>query len=168
MKALSNLVCLLIALIILASCATIISKSEYPVHFTCSPDQANITVRDANNMVVFTGTTPTTAVLPAGGGYFKGQDYMVTFEKEGYISTTVPIQRSIDGWYIGGNILLGGLIGWLIVDPATGAMWTLTSEVATVLQPLESKLYEEGSIVVTTIDRIPPELHDQMIRIDTE
>lgn len=30
----------------------------------------------------------------------------------------------MNGWYIG-NLLFGGIIGLLIVDPATGAMWTL-------------------------------------------
>jgi hypothetical protein len=30
----------------------------------------------------------------------------------------------VDGWYFG-NLLFGGLIGLLIVDPATGAMYKL-------------------------------------------
>jgi len=33
----------------------------------------------------------------------------------------------VNGWYFG-NILLGGLIGMLIVDPATGAMYRLDSD----------------------------------------
>ncbi|MDY5520178.1 hypothetical protein, partial [Campylobacter lanienae] len=27
-----------------------------------------------------------------------------------------------------GNFIFGGLLGWLIVDPATGAMWNLKPE----------------------------------------
>jgi len=34
----------------------------------------------------------------------------------------------VGGWYIAGNILVGGLIGWFIVDPITGAMWNLEPE----------------------------------------
>lgn len=30
----------------------------------------------------------------------------------------------MDGWYVG-NIIFGGLIGLLLVDPITGAMWKL-------------------------------------------
>ena len=30
----------------------------------------------------------------------------------------------LNGWYIG-NVVFGGLIGLLIVDPETGAMWRL-------------------------------------------
>lgn len=36
-------------------------------------------------------------------------------------------------WYIGGNLLFGGLIGWLIVDPASGAMWHFDPEQVSVL-----------------------------------
>ena len=30
------------------------------------------------------------------------------------------------GWYLVGNFFMGGLIGYLIIDPLTGAMWNLT------------------------------------------
>jgi hypothetical protein len=40
----------------------------------------------------------------------------------------------MDGWYIG-NILFGGVIGFLIVDPATGAMWKLGDPVYGNLAP---------------------------------
>ena len=34
----------------------------------------------------------------------------------------LEITPDFNGWYIG-NILFGGLIGMIIVDPATGDMW---------------------------------------------
>jgi len=34
------------------------------------------------------------------------------------------VKCSLNGWYFG-NIIFGGLIGLLIVDPATGAMYRL-------------------------------------------
>ena len=55
-------------------------------------------------------------------GYFSGKKYTVKISKEGYAVQTITVDTTPNGWYIGGNILLGGLIGWLIVDPATGAM----------------------------------------------
>ena len=36
----------------------------------------------------------------------------------------VQIQGKLDGWYFG-NLLFGGLIGMVIVDPITGAMYRL-------------------------------------------
>jgi hypothetical protein len=32
---------------------------------------------------------------------------------------------TVNGWYVG-NVILGGMIDLLVVNPATGAMWTLT------------------------------------------
>ncbi|KGQ53534.1 hypothetical protein IO44_11000, partial [Gallibacterium anatis str. Avicor] len=40
----------------------------------------------------------------------------------------VNVTPKIDGWYIG-NILFGGIVGLLIVDPITGAMYKLPPEV---------------------------------------
>ncbi|MDP2932712.1 MAG: hypothetical protein Q8N81_01105, partial [bacterium] len=44
----------------------------------------------------------------------------------GYAKTLKPIKSSIEwGWYGGGNIIIGGLIGWVIVDPLTGGMYKI-------------------------------------------
>jgi hypothetical protein len=37
------------------------------------------------------------------------------------------LDSTLSGWYFG-NILIGGLIGLLIVDPLTGAMYDLEPE----------------------------------------
>jgi hypothetical protein len=34
------------------------------------------------------------------------------------------LTSTIDGWYWG-NLLIGGIIGMVFVDPLTGAMWKL-------------------------------------------
>ena len=39
------------------------------------------------------------------------------------LPTEKVLETRMNGWYLG-NIIFGGLIGALIVDPATGAMWT--------------------------------------------
>ena len=45
------------------------------------------------------------------------------------------LESEVDSWYFG-NILFGGLIGMLIIDPATGAMWKLPENVSTDLSPI--------------------------------
>ena len=57
-----------------------------------------------------------TVTLKRGCGYFKKCKYRVLLEKGGYKQREVMLEGSPNGWYIGGNILLGGLIGWFIVD----------------------------------------------------
>ncbi len=45
----------------------------------------------------------------------------------GYKVTEVELTPKMSGWYWG-NLLFGGLIGMLAVDPATGAMWNIAPE----------------------------------------
>lgn len=52
----------------------------------------------------------------------KSETYELKFTKDGYQDQIYTIQSGLDGWYLG-NILIGGLIGMLIVDPASGAMY---------------------------------------------
>ena len=123
-------VCILtLALLLTTGCASIVSKSKYPVAITTEPAAAKIEIKDQDGVVRFAGTTPTTAILDAGKGYFTRARYTVTASKEGYNPATLPLENSIDGWYWG-NIALGGLIGFFIVDPITGAMFQIDSPVA--------------------------------------
>ena len=147
-------------------CASIISKSQYPVNINSNPDGAEITIADEAGNNVHTGNTPTSVTLKTKRGYFKGKDYTVTFKKAGYDSHSVVISRKTDGWYIWGNLLFGGLIGWIIVDPLTGAMWKLEEEVSATLTPQTSSLNtEEQSFKIVSLEDVPENLRDKMIKI---
>ena len=108
----------------LAGCASIISKSEWPVTVQSNPAGAKCVIAKKDGVEVHKGETPLTVTLRADSGYFSSQDYVVTCEKEGYDNAKVEMPSSLNGWYWG-NIVFGGVIGWLIVDPATGAMWKM-------------------------------------------
>lgn len=118
----------------LAGCASIVSKSEYPVAIDSKPSGAEFTVTNRDGVVVHRGETPETITLPAGAGFFQSQRYTIELEHEGCKARTAVLDTSMDGWYIG-NIVFGGLIGLLIVDPATGAMWKLPESVKYELKP---------------------------------
>ena len=70
------------------------------------------------------GNTPLTVTLKKGRGYFKAERYTVHIAKDGYHARDITVEGEVNGWYFG-NIIFGGLIGLLAVDPATGAMYTL-------------------------------------------
>lgn len=95
--------------------------------FQSTPEYSNITILNRAGSKIHVGQSPVTVNLKRGAGFFKPEKYQVTFEKEGYESKTITVSSSINGWYVG-NILFGGWIGLLIVDPATGAMYTLGSK----------------------------------------
>lgn len=118
MKIISGIATLIPALL-LCNCASIVSKSDYPVTIT-SPNPTNITVKNkATSNVVHTGTTPTTVTLSASEGYFRPAKYEIESK-----TSAQSLNASMDPWYAG-NLIFGGLIGILLVDPATGAMWKL-------------------------------------------
>jgi hypothetical protein len=76
-----------------------------------------------------------TITLNSSDGFFSAARYTFQFEKEGCNPTTTTLSAGINGWYFG-NLLFGGLIGFLIVDPATGAMWSLDEGVYANLSPI--------------------------------
>ena len=148
----------------LAGCASIVSKSDYSVSISSQPAGAEISINNRAGESVFAGKTPATINLKASAGFFKGENYTVTFKKEGCLAHTAQIERGVDGWYIAGNLVFGGLIGWLIVDPATGSMWTLEN-LHVELNLSETSSVKNG-INLVTIDEVPDHLRSKMVRIN--
>ena len=122
-----RLIALLCVVMSHTGCATIVSKKSFPVSFVSEPAGAKVEVKDDNGVVHFAGITPATAELRSGNGYFTRGRYTVTTTKEGFTSATQQITASMNGWYWG-NLLFGGLIGMLIVDPVSGAMYEINTE----------------------------------------
>lgn len=118
----------ILASLTLTGCASIIGKSNYPVTVRSEPAGAAIVIKNGAGAIVHQGVTPSTVTLASGAGFFQGENYTLTFTMEGFPERSTVIERSISGWYFG-NILFGGFIGMLIVDPATGAMWTLNTDI---------------------------------------
>ena len=108
----------------LTSCATLFTSTKYPVTFNSTPEGAGITIENRAGVVVFDGKTPASVKLKSSAGYMKKEEYKVTFTKDGYAQKVVHISAELDGWYIG-NILIGGWLGMLIVDPLSGAMYKI-------------------------------------------
>lgn len=152
--------------VVVSSCASIVGKSDYPVSFNSTPSGANVIVVDEAGREVFNGTTPATATLAAGRGYFKGHDYKVKFAKDGFSSYEAPIKRGTSKWYIFGNIAIGGLIGWLIVDPITGAMWTLDDKIDASLVVQSAAESDEPTLNVVALNDVPASLRQRLRRVN--
>lgn len=168
----SKNVCRLIAVFVLSgfvcSCATIVSKSSRPITISSVPEQANVVITDETGTKIHAATTPTTVTLKTGAGYFQGKEYAVLVSKEGYQDQTVRISKTLNGWYIG-NIVFGGLIGWLIVDPISGAMWTLSPQQVNVsLEQLKTSMAveDDGSFTVVLLQDVPADMRSDMVRIN--
>lgn len=144
-------------------CATIVSDSKYNVNIQSTPTGASFEIKNRAGEVVHQGTTPQSVVLKAGAGYFKGEKYQLTFTtpstKVGKKvipgkKQTFILDTKVDGWYAGGNLLFGGLIGYLIVDPLTGAMYKLPESFHADLTKTDSN---SASLNIISIDSLTAE-----------
>ena len=155
-----GLILLVTIAVAFTGCATIVSDGTYPVSITSSPNEATITIKNRANIAVYSGKTPAIVNLEAGDGFFQKANYTVTFSKKGFEDSIYTLTSSLDGWYWG-NLFLGGIIGMVIVDPATGAMWKLDPHVSVDLLPVALK--ENFSIV--DINEIPDAWKPYLIKI---
>lgn len=159
-------------LLLLGGCASIVGSSSAPIAINSSPDQAKIAIRDENGVQVHSGVTPATVTLPKSGGYFNGRDYTVEFSKPGYASRSATITSAPNGWYIAGNLLFGGLIGWFVVDPLTGSMWSLSPDVVTATLPPEAPLVgsversADHGLKMVLLRDVDPSLRRHLVRVD--
>ncbi len=153
----------------LSGCASIMSGSEQRIDFRSDPSDASIKVYDSGGMVVASSQTPSSVLLKKGQGFFQGANYRVAVEKPGYKKVEVLLRSSLNaGWYLFGNFFIGGFIGWLIVDPATGAMWTLSPEqVSAELAREVSFLQQDDGLMILLLADVPPEVRPVLEQVVT-
>ena len=157
------LCCLFFSTLCLSGCASIVSSGSRNVTITTEPDQATVEiVNQRDNTSILKANTPHTMNIDASAGFFQPAEFKIKLSKDGYLPMEKQLKANINGWYFG-NIVFGGLVGILIVDPATGAMWkfyddkvsvklykdspegkvSMAREVYNGLEPLETQNYEQ-------------------------
>lgn len=156
---------LLSSCIVISSCATIVSKSSYPVTIHSNPSKASVEVRDKKDLIVYKGTTPATMNLKAGAGFFSKARYIVHFKMDGYSDKTVAIEYKLNGWYFG-NLLFGGVLGLLVVDPLTGAMWRIKKDF--IDEQLDPVNQNTGipRLEIRDINSLSAEMRQQLVRVN--
>lgn len=159
------IIALLLPLLSLTGCATIVGKDAFPLTINSNPDGANIIIVDESGKKMFSGTTPTTVSLTAGRSYFHAKSYHITFSKPGYADQYADVKATLSGWYFG-NILFGGLIGILIVDPISGKMWKLQSDITANLSQKLAMNTDQPTLKIMTLSQIPERLRKHLIRIN--
>lgn len=131
------------------------------------PSGAKASISRTGGEVVSVQATPCTVSLDPKAGYFKGQSYTLTLELAGYRSVTVELHPKVSGWYFG-NIVLGGLIGMLAVDPVTGSMWNIEPD--HIEQKLNSSqaaiIRNKTGFVVVLVSELTPHEREHMARIN--
>lgn len=155
---------------VLGACATIVGDKTQLIPISSTPNGANVVIIDEKGSKVFSGVTPTTVTLQKSDGtYWGGKDYKVKISKDGYNEQTIPIISSPNGWYIAGNLVFGGLIGWFIIDPLNGGMYTLTPEQVSAALGNNSaynNFTRDGSISIVLLQDVPLSLRGEMKKLN--
>ena len=151
--------------VLFSSCATIFGHSSYPVSINSNPSGAIVNITNKKNKEIFKGQTPVTVTLKSSAGFFSKAEYQVKISSTGYTEQVIPVSFTLNGWYFG-NILIGGLVGMLIIDPATGAMWRLESPSkinATLIKTTAS--IGTPTLRIVDIASIPQSMKSNLVRI---
>ncbi len=146
-----------------SSCATIFGKTDYPVSLTSTPSGAKVSIVNEEGNKVFEGITPAQAILKSGESYFDKKDYTITFDKSGFEQKTALVSGELNPWYFG-NILIGGVIGMLIVDPLTGAMFKIKQE--NITTELDKKVASNGGSRILTLSEVPESARQYLVRVN--
>jgi hypothetical protein len=155
-----------IILLLINGCATIFGWSgEEVVNIHSTPEQATVLITDQDSVLIYDGITPAIVPLEKYNGYFSGKTYTLKISKEGYSNKIIVIDTQTNGWYLGGNLVFGGLIGWFIVDPLTGAMWTFDNNDVNVNLELakQGSLIKENELGIMLLQDVPNSLQEKMI-----
>jgi hypothetical protein len=107
-----------------SSCATIFGTTSTSLGVDTDPQGAHVKIFNRNEKLVYEGQSPATVPLPSANGYFKKGIYRIELSMDGYEKKQITVSSHINGWYFG-NILIGGALGFLVIDPLTGAMYKL-------------------------------------------
>jgi hypothetical protein len=87
-----------------SGCATLFTKTKYPVFVNSEPEGAKITITDKKGIEVYSGNAPATLTLKSSSGFFSKAEYYVKLTYPGYDDKVVTISSKMEGWYFG-NLL---------------------------------------------------------------
>lgn len=148
--------------VLLSSCASIVSRASRDVSIQSNPSGLAFSITNGTGETVHSGTTPQTVNLTARGGYFKAAKYTVQVKRAGKVVGTHQVTAGINGWYFG-NILIGGIIGLVIVDPLTGAMYRMPASITVDAASVAANA--PRSLTVASIETLTPEQRASLVRL---
>lgn len=148
--------------ILLSSCASIVSRPSRDVSIQSNPSGLSFAVINAEGETIHSGTTPQVVNLTARGGYFKPAKYTVQVKRANKVIGSHQVTAGINGWYFG-NLLIGGLVGMLIVDPLTGAMYRMPESIT--VDTTATAATDPMSLNIASIDTLTPDQRKQLVRL---
>jgi len=115
------------AIMLFTGCASVMVGPRQSVALDSKPTGAEVLVYNNHGEMVYQGTTPCAPKLSRTAPEKERPNYIVLIRKPGYAPVQLPLKSEMNRAYLA-NVLFGGV--GLLVDPATGGMWTLSTSEA--------------------------------------
>ncbi len=148
-----------------SGCATIFGKSSYDVTINSTPVGAQLLITDVNGKEFYKGQTPATVNLKSSASYFKKASYQLKFDLANHEQKVVTLTSKLNGWYIG-NLLVGGLIGMLIIDPISGAMYKIPQTTINETLTKKENTAQVSSLQIFDINSLSKEEVAKLVRVN--
>jgi hypothetical protein len=130
-------------------------------------ERAAVVITDERGFRVLQKVTPTVMSLP-NDAQAQRKSYRIVISLEGTPAHERQLKAKRDGWYIRGSRVFAESIGGLVVDPETGAMFTISQQdagsvFAEVVAQASGNL-SAGTYLVLLSD-VPAPLRSKMTRV---
>ena len=159
-SAILSLLIFLATCVLNGGCASIVSRTKWPLAIDTKPEGVQVSIINKKGKEVFSGHTPAVTELKSGSGFFAKESYTVVLTHKNGEKRKINVECMLNGWYFG-NLFIGGLIGMLIVDPATGAMYRLQNKDIYEVFP-ENKTTQ---LKILDINNIPAEWKTNLVEL---
>lgn len=159
--------CLIATAMFFCSCATIFSGSKKIFSVDSTPQAAKVEITNRDGETIYRGQTPMTTRLKTGAGFFRPAIYEIKVTMDGYQTKLIPVQARLNGWYFG-NLVIGGALGMLIVDPATGAMYKFNDTQAMInatLVPNTTSSVSTQELKIIDLRDVPADQRSSLVRL---
>ena len=128
-----------------ASCASIVGRYRCPVSFQSESAEFGLEVLAPDGRCVHKGRMPQSMTFDAHKGFFQRAKCVNRSTGTRANPIEARLDASLDPWHFC-HILFGGLIGILIVDPLTSAMWKLPHDFVLRAPGLEAGVAERAAL----------------------
>lgn len=121
---------------------------------------AKVTVVKRGEKPVFDGAPPTQIVLGAKARHgWKVTGCTIKISMHGYYSEKLALKKTADGWHVDAYVGLGKVIGWFVLNPANGGIYTLSPDQLRIASSENGQYQPDiNRISVVTIDSVPKSL----------
>ena len=159
-----------LASLILSGCATLFSKSDYPVTILSEPTRMDVVITRSDGQIVHEDTTPATVTLSASKGFFQGESYTIELVRDGAVVGRTKLNSRIDAWFFVNlvHITPERAVFGLLIDPLTGSMWALKKEVRVTEETQAGTRNLESTLQIATLSSVSKEDRKNLVKIEPD